>query len=944
MHTALLSFNNGEVSPYIRHRNDLEKAASSCEVLRNFLSLPYGGVVKRPGLLSVRNCGSLTGENRALFPFIASTGDRYLLHFTPDSLRIYDTEGTLKDTVDFMDGYDWPDSAWDNGIRALHMVQINDVAFFTHPGSFPLRLTRVNDTEWRLQFIPFKRAPMLDENLKKFKTYTVASNPVADTWANGEGYEAGDVVFTNCEWKCTDSHTAVLLENKPGEGENWRDFWQRMFYQEGDPVTLLADDREEEVWESLWSYEAGDWVHAQFFGGWDSPDDLNELDNIYECELDHDVPLTTYLDSDIESYPAQWIKYETWGSTYNSVGVKKFHYASNKIYACIQAHIAGYKEPSVAADWADWWVFVKDVGTVNPYRPRKYQAGTKVSRRGRVYECTVDHYTETTNKPGVGADWEDFWVETSRMVEEWDAGNFSPGQYFRISPERDEQDFQIEIKAIGAVDSVKTSERMAVHGAWNFLTYGTWWGTYKLQRSSNRGKSWQTIRSWQASGDRNIADSGVEDSPVLLRLRFTKEDGGATEAALDQDDSPPRGLLIPESQYVTGYCLMDTYNSADEMTGFAKTAMLSGNTYRWAEGAFNSRDGFPRAIALHESRLCFASTAARPVSLWLSATDDFINFEPGTDADTAIYATLPLSNACPIRWLASQRRLFVGTAFGEWVVGSETSDAALTPTNFMARQYSGYGSHPMQPLIALDATFFIERKGTRLRELAYFQDRQAYDATDLTRLAEHLFRDGIAAMAWQQTREPGLWVVTRGGALLHFAYNRQERVMAWSRHDTSGGLFRDVVVFPSDDGDDEVFFLVDRSSTTHVERFPQHWLAAIEGETATAVRDTSSNLTITAELASLPIDMTAQDGTTLARRKRLHKASVSLYHSAGGNVWNRSISAKQPIGDGTTLVTGWIDVVVDAGAQDDVQFRLIHTEAKPFILRGATLRFVLHEK
>ena len=93
MHTALLSFNSGEVSPYLRHRIDLDKAASSCETLRNFLALPYGGVVKRPGLVSLAGIEVdsepvTVGENQTMFPFIASTGDRYLLHFMPDVLTL----------------------------------------------------------------------------------------------------------------------------------------------------------------------------------------------------------------------------------------------------------------------------------------------------------------------------------------------------------------------------------------------------------------------------------------------------------------------------------------------------------------------------------------------------------------------------------------------------------------------------------------------------------------------------------------------------------------------------------------------------------------------------------------------------------------------------------------------------------------------------------------
>ncbi len=939
MHQPLLSFSGGEVTPYLRHRVDFEKTASSCERMRNFLPLPYGGAVKRPGLVSLRSTGSAPSNNQRLLPFVASTGDRYLLHFSSGALRVYGPDGTLKDTVAFMAGHSWPQGPWEDGIRAIHYVQINDVAFLTHPGTFPLRVSRVSDTEWRLRFIPFTRAPMLDENTNKAKTFTVASNPVAPDWASGEGYGEDDVVFTTCEWKCTAGHTAGA-GNKPGQGNDWRDYWQRMFYKEGDPVTLLADDREQVAWSYLYrSYKQGQFAYAGLAEEW------IDWYPTFRCVQDHTETASSGLSS-IEN----WEEVEGWHYAYWNVGDLVFSWEEDFVYRCIQNHTSspsGQNRPGVAANWGDFWeidgVFSKPV--IKWYRSSQYQAGEKVSRRGRVYECLVTHQPAAANVPGQGAAWEDYWVEISRMVEGFGYGNFSPGQYFRISPERDNQDFQLDIKAgksLGTGQSAVT-EHIAVQGRWNFFTYGTWWGTFRLQRSINNGKSWNTIRSWQANGDRNIADSGEEDSPVLLRLRFTKEDGGSTENGAYDANSPPRGVLIPASEFITGYCLMDAYVSADEMTGVAKTAMLSGNTYRWAEGAFNSRDGFPRAIALHESRLVFASTARNPVSLWFSQVEDFTNFETGTDASEGIFATLALSNASPIRWLASQRRLFIGTALGEWVCGSETSDSPLTPTNFMARQYAGYGSHAMQPLIALDATFFAERRGTRLRELAYFSERESYDAADLSMVAEHLFRDGIASMAWQQTREPTLWVVTRGGALLALSYNRQQRIQAWSRHDTPPGAFADVAVIPSDDGDDEVFFLVNRTNTT-LERFPQHWLAAIEGNASPVVRDTSSNLPITGELWSLPIDLSANDGTTQARRKRIHKFSLSLYRSAGGFAWNRNPAMAQRIGDGTTIATGWVDVVPDAGHEDDVQFHLIHNDAAPFILRAATVRLKVTER
>jgi hypothetical protein len=992
MHQAKLAFNAGEVTPYLRHRIDIDKADSAAELMENFLAMPYGGVMKRPGLQWLANLGSAQRNSR-LLPFIASDGSRYLLHFTPDTLTIYDPAGTVKDTQDFMDGYGWPGAFdWENSIRDLHMVQLNDVAFFTHPGTFPLRLSRLSDTEWRLRFIPFDRAPTLDENRQKTKTFTVASDPVAATWADGESYAIDDTVFIDCEWQCIGNHTASS-SNKPGTGAAWRDVWRRMFYRAGDPITLICDERSETAWtDERTVFEVGELMAPTGFP-------VTSIDPYcYYCREEHTS--ADYINNDYDVLvagpdPTPWVYVAFCAANETNVLVNIYvgnlAYRAGVIYRAILDHsplaTVADSAAGVGADWATYWVIhvpVTPALKVWSYRYGQYAINARVSSRGRVFICILGHDVIAATKPGVGASWATYWSEESRMVESFSENAFSPGNYYRISPERDDQDFQVELAATSANDGRK-SPVIIVQGAWNFFTYGTWDGIFTLQRSANSGKSWTTVRAWEGSADRNVAASGREDEPVWLRLKWSHGDTGS---------SNPRGVLVPESPSVTGYALMDSYVGPEEMTGTAVTALMSGNTYRWAEGAFNSRYGFPRALALHESRLCFAGTTDLPVSLWISASDDLLNFEPGVEDDDGIFVTLALSASSPIRWLASQRRLFIGTAFGEWVTGSETTDSPLSPSNFLARQYSGYGSAPIAPHLGGDAILFLDRKASRLRELAFDDSRGSYDAADLTRLGEHLTRGGISNMSWQATREPGLWTVRRDGVLLHFAFNRQEKVAAWSRHSTAGGEFYDVAILPSDGGDDEVFFIVKRGANMHLERFPQNWQAAVEdnagwfhldgvrgsGVTITVpahlrtpgitrllapttapvvtVQDYTGDATqtipaavwqigktIPSALDSLPVDLQGQDGTTQARRKRLRKVLLSLYQSRGGQVWNRTGSNKQTIPAISTdiLRSGWAETVPDAGALDDVQLRIFHDEPFPFCLRCAVLRWEVHE-
>jgi hypothetical protein len=49
MNVSTLSFNNGEVTPMIFARSDIEKYSSSCRIMENMLPTVWGPATRRPG-------------------------------------------------------------------------------------------------------------------------------------------------------------------------------------------------------------------------------------------------------------------------------------------------------------------------------------------------------------------------------------------------------------------------------------------------------------------------------------------------------------------------------------------------------------------------------------------------------------------------------------------------------------------------------------------------------------------------------------------------------------------------------------------------------------------------------------------------------------------------------------------------------------------------------
>jgi hypothetical protein len=85
------SFNAGELSPRLDGRSDLQKYASGCQKLENFLPLVQGGALKRSGTRYVKNCHHLSSisHDSRLIPFEYSTEQAYILEFCHLNMRLF---------------------------------------------------------------------------------------------------------------------------------------------------------------------------------------------------------------------------------------------------------------------------------------------------------------------------------------------------------------------------------------------------------------------------------------------------------------------------------------------------------------------------------------------------------------------------------------------------------------------------------------------------------------------------------------------------------------------------------------------------------------------------------------------------------------------------------------------------------------------------------------
>ncbi len=241
---------------------------------------------------------------------------------------------------------------------------------------------------------------------------------------------------------------------------------------------------------------------------------------------------------------------------------------------------------------------------------------------------------------------------------------------------------------------------------------------------------------------------------------------------------------------------------------------------------------FPAVVSFFEGRSAWAATNNEPQAIWLSETTDIYDFSTGSNAASAIKATIRALKVNRIRWLIPLSDLLFGTTGGLWRIGATTTAEPVTPSNVSARQTeSEEGSSDIQAIGIKNGALFNQFHGQRLMRAQFTFNSAAlsgaWEAEDLTILSDHIIGgdDNVATMiemAWQQYPHRILWAVRSDGVLIGLTYNKAQDIVSWHRH-TSGtednqASFESVAVVPGTQKDD-VYVVVRRNVNGTIKRY-----------------------------------------------------------------------------------------------------------------------------
>lgn len=299
---------------------------------------------------------------------------------------------------------------------------------------------------------------------------------------------------------------------------------------------------------------------------------------------------------------------------------------------------------------------------------------------------------------------------------------------------------------------------------------------------------------WTLAGSPQTTCTPSADGPVGATITLT-----LTAAGWRPSDV---GRIVVINQ---GLCKVTAYTSA---TIASARVLVKLNTIVGAEAnswtinsdAWNAANGYPSTGTFHAQRLLAAGSPAYPQTVWGSGIGDFFAFVLG-DLDTdAFEYDMAGDDVSIISYLSSMEAL-VALSYGGELTLEGGVEKPITPTNIRAKPRTNHGCAKVRPVRVGSEEMFVQRTGNRIRAAYYEADSGAWACPDMTVLAEHLVAPGVVSLSWHH--EPGsiLFAARADGAVAACTYDRDQDVVAWTRHTLAGGVVESMATIPAADGD-----------------------------------------------------------------------------------------------------------------------------------------------
>jgi hypothetical protein len=256
------------------------------------------------------------------------------------------------------------------------------------------------------------------------------------------------------------------------------------------------------------------------------------------------------------------------------------------------------------------------------------------------------------------------------------------------------------------------------------------------------------------------------------------------------------------------------FTSATQMTGtvtstLSSTAAQPGRLCVLREPAWSDARGWPQKCSSFQNRAIFANSDSLQNGLWLSAINDYNNFDetnlpPDDDDAISYYPSSDTVNV--IKFIVPYRSLTVHTNTG--IYSTPTSfETAITPRNFSLQLQESNPATAIQPQ-GVDNQIVIVT-GNDVHTMLWDGVNNAYSSNIVSVTSEHLIRnphDEISFINFTQAGSRYVFFVNDDGTLIIYQTLIAENVSGFTYADTYNGEFR----WGASSPDGRAWFVVER--------------------------------------------------------------------------------------------------------------------------------------
>lgn len=349
------------------------------------------------------------------------------------------------------------------------------------------------------------------------------------------------------------------------------------------------------------------------------------------------------------------------------------------------------------------------------------------------------------------------------------------------------------------------SEFFPVRGKVELKTEGVWSGIIELQKMDGESNLSTIARIVSENGlsntslERDIDEFGCSVRVACVRREKAYEiqksvnnDGGVYTHTLCCDEGCQWTLTSADEQ--SAYLRVKEKRTLTSGLKCYIAEVIGGvggsfATTSYALGAWSEKNGYPEHIAIYQERLVYAGNKSKPVTLWMSKTNVWDDFELGPDASSSITATLATEKYDKIQWiLPNKNGIFVGTQYSEFSIGG-SDGAVATADNITATVTSGIGSSGVSADTFGVATIMVKTGGKELHRIDYNTLSEESAGTQVSLLASHLFEnDPVVDMFSIKAPSNMLFCLHESGKLSSLTYEPEYSVTGWAQHHVLGGI------------------------------------------------------------------------------------------------------------------------------------------------------------